>query len=145
MKLQTRFFVMLAFVLAFSSFGLLPAHGANGLQAPDPASPPIAGIGVILRAKGTNIVVQDILPDSPAWQKDIHQGDRIVAVAQDGGPAVPVDGSKLKQAVDLIRGPVGTSVYLTLVLPVDDGSPARVVRFTRATLKLPPSAHSLIH
>ena len=122
----------LAFVLACASLCSLPAQ--------DLAEPPIAGIGVVLRAKGTNIVVQGILPGTSAASQaeQVHVGDRILAVAQDGAPAVPVDGAKIKQAVDMIRGPAGTSVSLTLASPVDDGSPSRIVRFTRATLKLPP-------
>ena len=96
-------------------------------------------IGVELRVDGENIVIQEIVPGLPAAaQKDIHVGDRIIAVAQDTGPAVPVQGGKLAQAVALIHGPAGTTVRLTLVSSGEDDSHARVVSFVRAELKAPP-------
>jgi C-terminal processing protease CtpA/Prc len=109
------------------------------LEAPDAGIAGIAGIGVLLRVDGENIVIQEIIPGLPAAaQKDIHAGDRIIAVAQDTGPAVPVQGGKFTQAVDLIHGPAGTTVRLTLVSSGEDDSHARVVSFVRAELKAPP-------
>jgi hypothetical protein len=113
--------------------------GANMVKTPEAASPPVTGIGVMLRVDGKKIIVQEIVPDTPAAsQKDIHAGDRILAVAQEHGPAVPVESAKLDQAVDLIHGPAGTIVYLTLVSAGEDDSHARGVRFVRAALKAPP-------
>ena len=113
--------------------------GANVVKTPEAASPPMTGIGVMLRVDGKNIIVQEIVSDTPAAsQKDIHAGDRILAVTQDRGSAVPVEGGKLDQAVDLIHGPAGTIVYLTLVSAGEDDPHARVVRFVRAALKAPP-------
>ena len=136
----------LAFVLACASLCSLPAHAvdrgrADGLQAMDLADPPpIGGIGILLQAMGTNLVVAGIVRDTPAASpsEPIYVGDRILAIAQDGKPAVPVDASKLNQAIDMIRGPAGTVVSLTLVSRGDDDSQARVVRLTRAVLKMPP-------
>jgi tRNA A-37 threonylcarbamoyl transferase component Bud32 len=97
------------------------------------------GIGVELRVDGENIIVGDIVPGMPAAaQKDIHAGDRIIAVAQDTGPAVPVHGGKLARAVALIHGPAGTTVRMTLVSSGEDDSHARIVSFVRAELKAPP-------
>lgn len=129
----------LAFVLACSSFGLLAAQAADPVQAPGLADPPRVGIGVVLQPMGTNIVVAGIVRDTPAASpsEHIYVGDRILAIAQDGQPAVPVEASKLNQAVDMIRGPAGTVVSLTLVSAGEDDSHARVVRLTRATLKIP--------
>jgi serine/threonine protein kinase len=105
-------------------------------ETPEAAS---AGIGVALGVDNQNIVVQAIIPGLPAAaQKDIHVGDRIIAVAQDKGPAVPVQGGKLAQAVDLIHGPAGTTVRLTLVSSGEDGSRGWDVSFVRAELKAPP-------
>ena len=124
----------LAFVLACTALCSLPAHA--GLTDP----PPIGGIGAVLQAVGTNIVVAGIVRDTPAASKSapIYLGDRILAIAQDGQPAVPVEAKKLNQAIDMIRGPVGTVVCLTLVSAGEDDSHSRVVRLTRAALKLPP-------
>lgn len=94
-----------------------------------------AGIGVVLRADGQNILVNHILPDSPAaHQNDIRVGDRILAVAQDKEPSVQVENQKLAQVVALIRGPRGTTVRLTIVSAGEDQSTARVVSFVRGTI-----------
>ena len=96
-------------------------------------------IGVELRVNRENIIIQEIVPGlTTTAQKDIHVGDRIIAVAQDTGPAVPVHGGQLAQAVALIHGPVGTTVRVTLVSSGKDDSHARVVSFVRAELKAPP-------
>jgi len=106
------------------------------VHAPEvPASEP-AGIGVVLGVEGQNIVVKRILPDSPAAaQKDIHVGDKIMAVAQDNEPPIQVQGGKLAQTVPLLRGTAGTTVRLTIVSAGEDDSKARVVSFVRAELK----------
>jgi PDZ domain len=110
--------------------------GANFAESPEET---IIGIGVVLRGEGQNIIIQEIVPDSPAAaQKDIHPGDRIVAVAQDRGPAVPVESGKIAQAVTLIHGPAGTTVRLTIVPSGESGAHARVVSLVRAELKAPP-------
>ncbi len=98
-----------------------------------------AGIGIIFDMGGKNITIGGIVPDSPAAaQEDIHVGDRIIAVAQDTGPALPVHGGQLAQAIALIRGSAGTTVRLTLVSAGEDDSHARVVSLVRTELKAPP-------
>jgi len=93
-----------------------------------------AGIGVSMRANGTNIVVVRIFPNSvAAEEKNIQVGDRIVAVAQESGPAIEV--RRLVQAAQLIRGAKGTIVRLT-IFPAGqvEGNP-KVVSFKRGELK----------
>jgi tRNA A-37 threonylcarbamoyl transferase component Bud32/uncharacterized PurR-regulated membrane protein YhhQ (DUF165 family) len=117
------------------------AVNATVLQhfVPEASEAGFSGIGVVLRVDGENIIIQEIIPGSPtAAQKDIHVGDRIIAVAQDKGSAVPVHGGQLAQAVALIHGPAGTTVHLTLVSSGEDDSHARVVSLVRAELKAPP-------
>jgi len=105
-------------------------------DAAEVAGDKTAGVGLVLGVEGQNIVVKSILPDSPdAAQKDIHVGDRILAVAQDKEPAVQVQGGKLAQAVPLFRGAKGTTVRLTIVPAGEDDSRARVVTYVRAELK----------
>jgi len=99
------------------------------LEAPD------GGIGIELGVDGENIIVQGIIPGLPAAaQKDLHVGDRIIAVAQENGPAVPVHSGQLGQAVALIHGRPDTTVRLTLVSSGEDSSHARVVGIVRAQL-----------
>lgn len=90
------------------------------------------GIGVVLDIVGQEIIVTHIFPYSPAAaQKDLHVGDRIIAIAQDKSPAVQVQGGKLTSVLHLIRGPRGTTVRLTIVSPGQDASRTRVVSFVR--------------
>jgi len=94
------------------------------------------GVGVELRAEGQSVLVNHILPHTPAAaQKDLHVGDRIVAVAQDKEPAVQVQN--IMQTARSIRGPKGTTVRLTIIPAGEDGSHARVVSFVRGEVKLP--------
>jgi PDZ domain len=109
---------------------------ANAAEAP---SDTIAGIGVVLGIDGDNIIVRGIVPDSPAAaQKDIHIGDRIMAVAQDKQPAVQVQSGQLAQAVAQIRGPKGTTVRLTISPAGENDSRVRVISFVRGELKASP-------
>ena len=92
------------------------------------------GVGVEVRLEGQHIVVNRIIPDTPAAaQNDLHVGDRIVAVAQGKQPAVQVQD--LTQTVRSIRGPKGTTVRLTIIPTGEDDSHARVVSFVRGELK----------
>jgi hypothetical protein len=122
-----------------ASSGSEAAEMKPGFIVPETPSTPVVGIGVALDVDGDNIIVRGIVPGSPAAaQKDLHVGDRIIAVSQDTGPAVPVHGGKSAQAIALIRGPVGTTVRLTIVSSGEDDSRARVVSFVRAEIKMPP-------
>ncbi|HZR16239.1 MAG TPA: thioredoxin-like domain-containing protein [Verrucomicrobiae bacterium] len=95
-----------------------------------------AGVGVELRAEGQHIVVNHILPDTPAAaQKDLRVGDRIVAVAQDKEP--PVQVQNIAQTARSIRGPKGSTVRLTIIPAGEDDSHARVVSFVRGEINLP--------
>ena len=111
-------------------------------SAKAPATPvvpvPVVGIGVSLRTEGGNIIIQEIVLDSPAAaQKEVHAGDRIITIAQDKGDVVDVQDMKLAKVADLIRGLAGTTVRLTIVSSGEDESHARVVSFVRAELKTP--------
>ena len=110
----------------------------SDFQFPQAPSRPMTGIGVELRVEGESLLVDGIVPDSPAAaQKDLHVGDRILAIAQESGPAVPVDTGKLAQVVARIRGPAGTTVRLTVVSAGEDASRPRVISLVRAELKTP--------
>src|SRR5580765_5854925 len=80
-----------------------------------------AGIGIVLGVEQGSIVVKHILTNSPASaSKEIHVGDRILAIAQDKEPAVEVENGRLAEAVHLCRGPKGTTVRLTIVPAGED-------------------------
>jgi hypothetical protein len=110
----------------------------HALMPPAQTNSPLVGIGVALREDGGNIIMQDIIPGSPAAaQKEIHAGDHILAIAQGDEPAVDTKDMKLAKVVELIRGPVGTTVRLTIASPGEGEARARVVSIVRAELKLP--------
>jgi peroxiredoxin len=106
--------------------------GAKSFEAPDTA---IVGTGLALGMEGQHVVVKGIVPDSPAAaQKDIRVGDRITAIAQGTGPAVPLQSEEIAQVAESIRGSKGTAVRLTIVPAGEDESHARVVSLVREEL-----------
>lgn len=110
----------------------------HALLPPARENKPVVGIGVALRADEGNVIIQEIIPDSPAAaQEDIHAGDRILSIAQGDGPAVDTKDMKLAKVAELIRGRVGTTVRLTIASPGEDDAHARTVSIVRAELKLP--------
>ncbi|WP_193510789.1 carboxy terminal-processing peptidase [Christiangramia fulva] len=76
----------------------------------------LEGIGARLIKDGDDITITDVISGGPAWRSDeIDQGDVILKVKQeDENEAVSVVGMRLDDAVDLIKGPKGTKVTLTL-------------------------------
>ena len=127
----------LPLILCLTASAAQPAdHKFAGVGADQPAADDYVGVGVALRLEGQNIVVNSILPDTPAAaQKGLHAGDRIVAVAQGNDPAVQVQN--LVQTARSIRGPKGTTVRLTIVPAGEDDSHAQVVSFVRGEVKWP--------
>jgi hypothetical protein len=99
---------------------------------------PLIGIGVSLRVAGDYVVIQSTVAGSPAAaQKDIHAGDRILAIAQGDGPPVDAKNMPSDKVINLIRGQAGTTVRLTLAAQGEDDSHARTVDVVRAKVNLP--------
>jgi carboxyl-terminal processing protease len=83
--------------------------------------------------------IQRLLPGPAAKSKKIKEGDRIVAVAQGDQPAVDIVDMSLSKVVQLIRGPKGTEVRLT-ILPAGDSSVRNVVNLIRDEIALEDKA-----
>jgi len=95
----------------------------------------IAGIGAALGKEGNALIIENILPASPAAStKELHVGDQILAIAQDKQPAVSVSGWSIEQAVAAIRGPKGTVVRLTVISPAKLHLQSHVLSLTRGVL-----------
>jgi hypothetical protein len=110
----------------------------HALMPPAQNTKPFIGIGAVLGVDGDYVVIQSTVAGSPAAaQKDIHAGDRILAIAQGDGPAVDVRKMPGDKVVDLIRGPAGTTVRLTLAASGGEDSHARTVSVVRAKVALP--------
>jgi carboxyl-terminal processing protease len=91
----------------------------------------LEGIGATLTPDGDYIKVADVVAGGPAFKsKLIMKDDRIVGVAQgEKGEMVDVIGWRLDDAVQLIRGPKGSKVRLS-ILKASDGVNALPVEIT---------------
>jgi len=94
------------------------------------------GIGAQLREDDGYCKIDQLVHGGPAEKsKQIKEGDHIVAVAQGNQPPMDVVDMELGKVVQLIRGPKGTEVRLT-VSPVEDRAARRVVTLIRDEIKL---------
>ncbi|MCJ8165846.1 carboxy terminal-processing peptidase [Pontibacter sp. E15-1] len=94
----------------------------------------LEGIGASLQEKDGQIKVMEIVPGSPSYlQGDLKPGDAIQKVAQGNGEPVLVEGMRLDDAIQLIRGKKGTEVRLTVKKP--DGS-SKVIPIVRDIIVL---------
>lgn len=89
----------------------------------------LEGIGASLQEKDGQIKVLEIVPGSPSYiQGDLKPGDAIQKVAQGNKEPVLIEGMRIDDAIQLIRGKKGTEVRLTVKKP--DGS-TKVVPIVR--------------
>ena len=90
------------------------------------------GIGLVLRsiAPSQTIRIEGVLPNSPAAVAGLMQGEIIEKI--DGTSTAGMD---IKQCVEMIRGPVATTVTLEVVDPKDGTT--HVVTLTRETIAIP--------
>jgi carboxyl-terminal processing protease len=96
------------------------------------------GIGAVLQSEDGYCKVRELRPGPAMRSQRIKPGDRIVAVAQGtDGEAVDVVDMKLNKVVEMIRGPKGSEVRLTII-PVDATDPAerREVMLVRDEIRL---------
>ena len=78
----------------------------------------VEGIGATLQTEDEYTVVKALVVGGPAEKSGLlHENDKIVAVAQDGQPAMDVVDLRIDKVVKQIRGPKGTEVRLTLEAP----------------------------
>jgi carboxyl-terminal processing protease len=85
--------------------------------------------------------IRRLLPGGPAMKsKKLQEKDRIVAVAQGDQPPVDVVDMSLNKAVQLIRGPKGTEVRLTIIPDGKDSSSRKVISLVRDEIPLDEQA-----
>ncbi|HWW00248.1 MAG TPA: carboxy terminal-processing peptidase, partial [Candidatus Acidoferrum sp.] len=95
------------------------------------------GIGAELMSEDGYCVIHRLLPGGPAAKgKVIKENDRIIAVAQSNQPPVDVVDMSLNKAVQLIRGPKGTEVRLTIIPAGADSSARKTITLVRDEIKL---------
>ncbi|MFN8356977.1 MAG: carboxy terminal-processing peptidase [Spirosomataceae bacterium] len=96
------------------------------------------GIGATLRNEGDYVKVVDLLPGPAMKSGLVQKEDKLLAVGQgDNGPMVDVVGWFTDEVVQLIRGPKGTTVRLSLqsadALP---GAPPKEIKLVRDKIKI---------
>lgn len=98
----------------------------------------LAGIGATLLGDDGACKIRELVPGGPAAKSEkLKVGDRIVAVSQGPGKeAVDVVDMPLPQAVELIRGPKGTEVTLTLIPAGAPEDTRKTVTITRDVIHL---------
>ncbi|MEO8181249.1 MAG: carboxy terminal-processing peptidase [Deltaproteobacteria bacterium] len=96
------------------------------------------GIGAVLESKDGYTAIREVLPGGPAGRGGILQpGDRIVGVAQAGKDPVDIVNMPLSRAVELIRGPKGSRVTLTIIpASAPEGSLPKPVALVRDEIQL---------
>jgi carboxyl-terminal processing protease len=94
---------------------LAPADKANFDIA---ISGTLEGIGAVLGEQDHYIVVRELVPGGASWKQGrLEPGDLIIAVSQAGKPAVDVTDMPIDKVVQMIRGPKGSVVTLTVKKP----------------------------
>ncbi len=97
------------------------------------------GIGAVLTAEDGYCKITDLKPGPAQKSNKIKVGDRIVAVAQSNAPPVDVVEMKLSKIVQMVRGPRGSEVRLTIISP-DTTTDRREVKLIREEIKLDDQA-----
>lgn len=94
----------------------------------------LEGIGAVLQEDDHYITVLEIVPGGASWrQAKLEAGDLILAVSQEGKAPVDVGDMPIGKVVQMIRGPKGTIVTLTVQKPTGD---VENISITRDVVKI---------
>ena len=92
------------------------------------------GIGARLQKKNQEVRIVEVISGGPVWRDQLlEEEDVIMKVAQENEEPVDIAGMRLDDVVKLIKGPKGTTVYLT-VKHVD--ATVEVIPITRDIVEL---------
>ncbi|MFH0256682.1 carboxy terminal-processing peptidase [Vibrio rumoiensis] len=96
----------------------------------------LEGIGAVLQSEDDYTIIRSLVTGGPAASsKELSEGDKIIAVGQDGKKMVDIIGMRLDDVVQLIKGPKGTKVNLQ-ILPEGKNAKSHVVTITRDKIRL---------
>lgn len=102
----------------------------------------LQGIGALLSTEDSLVKVAGIIAGGPAeLDGQLKEGDRIIAVAQENQEPVDIIDMPLRKVVRMIRGPKGTTVFLTVLEAGKGlGSVPTVIDIVRDEVKLTDQA-----
>ncbi|MGZ6141898.1 MAG: S41 family peptidase [Myxococcales bacterium] len=87
------------------------------------------GLGIVVNVQAGKLRVVRVMPATPAERAGLRGGDVVVSI--DGKP---MEGVELADAVNLLRGPIGSTVHLV----IDRAGTKQPVDIERATVKIDP-------
>ncbi len=100
----------------------------------------LQGIGAILTQDEGYCTVRETIKGGPAdLDGRLKPGDRIVEVSQSTEKGVDVIDMKLRKIVKMIRGEMGTTVYLTIIPDGEDPSTRVIIPIVRDEVKITAS------
>lgn len=95
----------------------------------------IGGVGVVTGKQGDAVVIMTVMPGTPAAVSNaLKKNDRIIAIAQGDAAPVKTSGTNIAQAVQMLRGPIGSTVRLTIIPAGAEASQTRVISLVRVEL-----------
>ena len=97
----------------------------------------IVGIGVFLGVQGGQPVIQSVISGTPAAKAGVESGDLLIAI--NGKTAL---GLTTEQIANLIRGPAGTKVTITVIHP-NTTNPVQIT-ITRAQISVPAVSWAMV-
>ena len=73
------------------------------------------GIGARLSKTKGKVKIVEVISGGPVWRnKSLEVGDEIIKVGQAGEAPIDITGMRLDDSIKFIKGPEGTTVYLTV-------------------------------
>lgn len=101
----------------------------------------LEGIGAMLRNERDFTEIVELVPGGPADQSgQLSPGDRIIGVGQEGEDMKDIVGWRLRDVVDLIRGPKGSEVRLRVLPDGDSDGAVHTVTLERNEVELEEQA-----
>jgi len=134
-KTRTAIVIGVIILLAAGTIMVVPRQKADSAEgartAGDPPAQEIVGVGLLLRfdAKTKTILIDHVVPDSPAAQAGLASG--LIVSKINGASTADLN---LRECVNLIRGASGTKLTLELATP--DTHESKNVELTREKLRL---------
>lgn len=103
------------------SLGFCPLHSETvGADVNNGFQRPVGGIGITLEGQ-ENIFVSSVIPEGSAWRSgQIEVGDEVVSISRDGRDFESVTGYSKAEVANLLRGEIGSLVWLHIKKPGGD-------------------------